>query len=105
MELGASLFDDPPDAFANKCCSILEWLIVTRGEGGATAYGRHRSVRCRARGVKAVDTIGAGDALAAGIIDRLLKGCPMEEALRYGVAWGTATTLVRQSVPATPPSS
>ena len=103
-ELDTSVFDDPSDAFSNKCCSVLEWLIVTRGESGATAYGSHRSIHARARHVKPVDTTGAGDALVAGVIDRLLNGCAIEEALRFGVDWGTASTLVRQSVPARPPN-
>ena len=56
----------------------------------------------RARRVKPVDATGAEYTLAAGIIDRLLNGCTMNEALRFGVVWGTASTLVRQSVTATP---
>ena len=103
QELGEIVSHDPFDSFYNTCCSVLEWLIVTSGEGGATAYGRDRLIRCRAQRIKPVDTTGAGDALAAGIIDRLLTDCSVEEALRYGVDWGTASTLVRQSVPATPP--
>ncbi|MDQ6898993.1 MAG: PfkB family carbohydrate kinase [Candidatus Dormibacteraeota bacterium] len=66
-------------------------LVVKRGALGATVYtelGRHHEpARFQ---IPAVDTTGAGDALAGGLLARWLqlKGDPqgLPEALRYGVA-------------------
>jgi 2-dehydro-3-deoxygluconokinase len=33
-----------------------------------------------------VDRLGAGDALAAGVLCRLLEDAPLEDALRFGLA-------------------
>jgi fructokinase len=53
MELGASL------------------VILTRGDQGATAIGKRRSVFVRSVEVEVADTIGAGDTFSAGILARL----------------------------------
>ena len=38
----------------------------------------------------AVDSTGAGDVFAAGLVHALAGGAPMETALVTAVAWGTA---------------
>jgi sugar/nucleoside kinase (ribokinase family) len=78
---------------------LLRWVVVTRGAAGATAYGTDGEVNIPARAVRAVDTTGAGDAFAAGLIHGLVRGLPMEKAVATGVAWGTAKTLYEGSIP------
>jgi 6-phosphofructokinase 2 len=43
--------------------------------------------------VEAVNTIGAGDSAVAGFIHGIRRGLPPEEAVRWAVAAGTATTM------------
>jgi fructokinase len=46
-------------------------VVVTAGRDGSTAHARERTVFCPARPVDVVDTIGAGDAFTAGLLDAL----------------------------------
>lgn len=71
----------------------LECLVVTLGERGAVAFRRAGAPqRQPAFAVAAIDTVGAGDAFAAGLIAGLLKGRPFADALREAAACGALTT-------------
>ena len=64
-------------------------VLVKRGAEGAelfTADGRR--YRCPARPVRAVDTVGAGDAFCAGYLSGLLEGLPAPDRLARGVLLG-----------------
>ncbi len=102
-ELSEPIQDTRFEAFYRKSNSMLKGLIVTQAERGAVCYGTDKTIRVPAEQIEPVDTTGAGDALAAGVIDGLVNGLDMEEALRYGVRWGTDSTRVLQSIPAPPP--
>jgi ribokinase len=65
-----------------------ETVVVTLGARGAVALGRSGGVHSPAFAVEAVDTIGAGDAFAAGLATALLEGRPLAEALRRANACG-----------------
>lgn len=47
-------------------------VVVTRGIGGAVAFGRSGRVEVEAIEVEVVDTVGAGDAFTAGLLAHLL---------------------------------
>ena len=47
----------------------------------------------RATRVEPVSKVGSGDALLAGFLAARSQGKPVDEALRYGVAAGIASTL------------
>ncbi|HET9992040.1 MAG TPA: 1-phosphofructokinase family hexose kinase [Kofleriaceae bacterium] len=71
-------------------CTVL---VVSLGAGGAlwvTAGEHHRVVAPR---VKVSSTVGAGDAMVAGIVLALARNWPLADAIRYGVAAGTAAVL------------
>jgi sugar/nucleoside kinase (ribokinase family) len=68
----------------------VRWVVVTRGANGAEAYSPDRSLHVPAREAVAVDSTGAGDVFAAGLVHALVSGAPMEAALGTAVAWGTA---------------
>ena len=59
-------------------------LLAIRGEG-ATWF--------RPPPVRPVSTVGAGDSMVAGIAASLFRGSDLEEAVRHGVAAGTAAVL------------
>ena len=65
---------------------ILEWVVVTKGADGAKAYGATETISLGAPKVKAVDSTGAGDAFAAGLVHGLAAG--MALALETGCAFG-----------------
>jgi Sugar kinases, ribokinase family len=65
----------------------LESGVVTSGAGEIVAFARDETFALQPRPVSAIsDVTGAGDALAAGTLDALLQGCPLPEALAFGVA-------------------
>jgi sugar/nucleoside kinase (ribokinase family) len=67
---------DPPD-----------WLVVTLGANGARAEGHGGQVLHQpAVAVQAIDTTGAGDVFAAGLIHGQLAGWPMQHALAFAAA-------------------
>ncbi|MFH7042290.1 carbohydrate kinase [Paucibacter sp. JuS9] len=68
------------------------WLMLTSGADGARLYGAQGAARARPPQVEVVDTIGAGDASMAGLIDSLLQHPEgaADQHLRWAVAAGTA---------------
>jgi sugar/nucleoside kinase (ribokinase family) len=79
--------------------SRLRWVVVTRGRRGADAYNQDGSCHVAARPAQQVDSIGAGDAFAAGLIAGLLAQHGIKEAMELGAAQGAAAVEVLQSVP------
>ena len=77
-------------------------VVITLGEGGAVAIGPEIEVDVRAPKVRVVDTTGAGDALVGGLAACLAAGKGLEEAVRFGVAVGSATTEAMGAYPRLP---
>lgn len=61
------------------------YAIITDGVSPLLLFEKNRYVSFPVDEVLAVDTCGAGDCLAAGIIAGLSNGLAMEEAVRYGM--------------------
>lgn len=84
----------PTPAIDRLLADGVDLLIVTLGHRGAVAFRSHGPpLHQPAFEVAAVDTVGAGDAFAAGLISGLLAGKPLNEALRSAAACGALTTL------------
>lgn len=73
----------------------VEILALTLGEKGALAVTREGAWRARAPSVQVVSTVGAGDSFLGAMILRLSEGMDTAQALRYGVAAGTAALLAQ----------
>lgn len=106
----ASADDLSPDVLANPWRAAaaqvgerLGWMVVTRGADGATAFGRRRQVQASAPPAKVVDSTGAGDVFAAGLLAALANGAPIEQALTTACAWGAATVALDSSAPTNAP--
>jgi len=88
--------DDEESTLA-AACEVHErgvpTVLATRGRHGAIAVSRGKIWRGVAPRVRAVSAVGSGDAFAAGVVLTLSRGEPMEDALRLGIAAGTAAVL------------
>ncbi|NJL94306.1 MAG: 1-phosphofructokinase family hexose kinase [Anaerolineae bacterium] len=74
---------------ARKC----EVVVVSQGNAGATLITRDQAHRFHAPTVPQRSTIGAGDSMVGGIVTALAAGRPLEDAVRYGIAAGSATVM------------
>ena len=68
-------------------------VVVTAGSQGAWLVSPDRVWRFAPPPIKALNPIGSGDAMTAGIAFALARGFPLTEAVRRGVACGTANAL------------
>jgi tagatose 6-phosphate kinase len=69
------------------------WALVTRGPQPAILTDGESSWTIRTPAVKAVNPIGSGDAVAAGLAAGLARGLTMPEACRLGIACGAANAM------------
>jgi len=71
----------------------LKTVIVTMSEKGCKVFAADETFEMPAEEVATVDTTGAGDAFAAGLIRAILDGAPIRDAARYAaVAAALSTT-------------
>ena len=70
-----------------------DWSVLTLGEQGALFAAGERRWSARPPAVKAINPIGSGDALTAGLMAGLVRGLPPEECFRLGMATAVANTL------------
>ena len=71
----------------------IEILVVSMGSSGAMIVSEEGTYHVSAPPAKKKSTVGAGDSMVAGLIWSLAKGMSTLEALRYGIACGTAATM------------
>ena len=71
-----------------------ESVILSLGSRGAVAANKDTVLSAAAPSIDAVCPIGAGDALAAAFVWALAEGKPFEEAVKWGVAAGTASAAL-----------
>lgn len=89
-----------PFAFVRTLAGArLRWVVVTRAERGADAYGPGEVCHVPARAIRQVDATGAGDAFTAGLLHGLIEDGDMQRAMHLGAAWGAATGARLQSIP------
>lgn len=100
-DLDAEQLKNPFELGRQVAGDLLEWVIITQGAQGATAYAANEQIQVDAPQVEAVDTTGAGDAFAAGLVHALVNGKTTQEALATACAWGAeATQWTSSSLPA-----
>lgn len=74
---------------------LCEVIVLSMGPSGAMLATKTMKKRIPAPAVKKMSTVGAGDSMLAGIVWMLEQGKPLEDAVRFGVACGTAATVNR----------
>lgn len=70
-----------------------QWVVVSQGAGMLLAAGPTGNFRICPPHIEAVNPIGCGDSLAAGIAVGVLEGMPVIEAIRFGVAAAAENAL------------
>ncbi len=78
----------------NGSCEIM---IVSMGSSGAMLVTKDMVRTFSAPVVKKISTVGAGDSMVAGITWMLGKNEPIENAVRFGIACGSAATVNKGS--------
>jgi sugar/nucleoside kinase (ribokinase family) len=79
--------------------AALRWAILTDGPNPVCADNGETIITCLPPPATAVDATGAGDAFAAGLLEALAAGAPMEAALAHGCRWGAAAVAIDGSAP------
>jgi sulfofructose kinase len=98
-EYPTSWLSAPYEELRRRVGPQLQWVVVTQGKLGATAYGPASIVRIPPVDAVVRDTTGAGDSFAAGLLHGLLQGHDMGTAGRLGACWAAAALRLPQSVP------
>ena len=77
----------------------VEWVIATRGEHGAILVGPDTELVARTfvHPGLIMSTVGCGDSLLAGVLKSVVRGRSWEDAIRLGVAAGTANAVSRRA--------
>ncbi len=74
-----------------------EVLVVSMGPSGALLVTKNNTKQITAPIVKKQSTVGAGDSMVAGIVWMLEQKSDIADAVRFGVACGTAATINKGS--------
>lgn len=99
-ELGSITGEDIPDdegqeesarrlVHTGNCKAV----VVSRGAGGVLLVTAEETIRFNAPSVRVVSKVGAGDSMVAGIILALSRENSLIEAVKFGVACGTAAVM------------
>jgi ribokinase len=80
----------------------VKTVIVTLGSNGALLVTAENEIHIPTFQVEVVDTTAAGDAFIGGLATALLKGVPLEEAVRYGNASGALAATKFGAQPSLP---
>jgi 6-phosphofructokinase 2 len=71
----------------------IENILVSLGQDGAVLIAKTGAWHFLAPKLKVKSTVGAGDSMVAGIVYMLHKKHSIEEAVKFGIACGSATTI------------
>jgi sugar/nucleoside kinase (ribokinase family) len=97
-----STVDGEPAAVATALARHVAQVVVKLGPGGAVWARGDDVLAVAAPPVQAVDTTGAGDAFAAGLLAARLAGAQIDAALAEGVRLGALAVTVLGGRPPVP---
>lgn len=70
-----------------------EVIVVSMGSNGALLVTKEQALKITPPPVMVLSTVGAGDSLVGGLVLWLAQGKSLVDAVKYGVACGTAATI------------
>ncbi|MEI7548142.1 MAG: 1-phosphofructokinase family hexose kinase [Actinomycetota bacterium] len=82
-------------------CGVARYVLVSRGAAGAILASRDGGQLFAPVTVPPGSGVGAGDAMVAGVAVGLIRGCPLNYAVRLGIAAGAAMLLTPGTAPCT----
>ena len=86
----------------NGCYKILDKgakrVLLSLGKRGAVITDGTKNFYCKSINVAMNSTVGAGDSMVAAATSALVKGAPLEDILKAGVAAGTASVTSPYSI-------
>ena len=85
-----SLFHDARVLVSSGFCEVL---VLSLGHRGAIWFTPTQEGRLAAPRVPVASSVGAGDSLVAGIVLQLSRGSSLPEAVRFGLAAGSASVM------------
>ena len=74
-----------------------ERVVISHGAKAVLAFDGRERWSVQPPRVEALNPIGSGDSMLAGIVVELMKGRSLKEAVRFGVACGAANALTETS--------
>ncbi|WP_394204271.1 PfkB family carbohydrate kinase [Shewanella waksmanii] len=77
----------------------LQYFIVTDGEQGAMVYEAEQTRHVDAIPAEVVDTTGAGDAYAAGLLHGQVQGWDIVKSMQEGARWSAFAVATQSSIP------
>ena len=95
------LLDEKPNPSVPELATAIQALsleytsivALSLGERGALISDEQHVWQAQPPQVKALSAVGSGDSMVAGLVAGFSEGLPPEEAIKYGIAAGTANTL------------
>lgn len=72
---------------------LTEFIALTMGPQGAILISNRQVWRAKGLAIKPVSVVGAGDSFLGALVWSLAQNGRLDDALRYGVAAGSAATL------------
>ncbi|CCQ72839.1 carbohydrate kinase family protein [Magnetospira sp. QH-2] len=98
-DLDPAFLHDPWQGGRRIAGETLEWMVLTRGERGAAAFDGKQVIEVGAPNVSVIDSTGAGDVFAAGLLHGLARGYAMGQCLETAVSWGSASVGYEGTMP------
>jgi tagatose 6-phosphate kinase len=71
----------------------VEYVFISLGEDGMIAIHESECLLCSPPAVEAIDTVGCGDALDAGVLVGYMRNFSFSELCRMAVACGASNAL------------
>jgi tagatose 6-phosphate kinase len=97
-ELGRTFLSPPSPLNVDMLMQLgVQWAVVTDGKAGAKIIGGSGTWRIRSPEVQAVNPIGSGDAVAAGLAVAIVRGQEMPDACRLAIACGAANAMTAKA--------
>ena len=93
---------DPLPAARDLSARFAEVVVKLGAEGALWTNGSDEEVVPAVRASASLDTTGAGDAFAAGLLAARLRGAPPAEQLAAGCALAARAVVTRGARPPTP---
>lgn len=89
--------EDVIEVLRKPLFNALSWIIVTLGKKGAIAKCGDKIYQVTCPAVEAVNPVGSGDAVIAGLAAGCRRGLEGEDLIRFGIVMGVLNALEEQT--------